>query len=73
MTTTVPWAAVTAQLQRQDMTQATLARITGLSPSYINDMIRGRRAPTERAVRLIAAVLQVAPGDIRPADEEVAA
>ncbi|AJE32556.1 Xre family transcriptional regulator [Corynebacterium humireducens NBRC 106098 = DSM 45392] len=54
------------------MTQTTLARETGFSVSYINDLIRGRRSPNGRVISRVAAVLKVPKSMLIPATEDAA-
>lgn len=71
-TTTEPhiWTELLVFLDRDGMSQATLARATGISPSYLNDMIRGRRAVTGRARKAIAATLRVPQSMLIPRESD---
>lgn len=53
------WVELKTLLERSGMSQAALARAAGISPQYLNDMIRGRRPPGGRAIVKIARVLKV--------------
>lgn len=46
-------------LQAQNMTQAECAKRTGLSPQYISDIVRGRRAVSTRAAFALERVLRL--------------
>lgn len=54
-----PWIELQALLDRDGMTQRQLARESGLSPQYVNDIIRGRAMPSPRARKAFAEVLRV--------------
>lgn len=53
------WVELKTLLDQVGMSQIALARATGISPQYINDMIRGRRPAGARARVKIARALKV--------------
>lgn len=64
-----PWIELQALLDRDGITQRQLARESGLSPQYVNDMIRGRVAPSPRARKTFADVLRVPVALLLPPEE----
>lgn len=70
MTTKTPWKELEVLLDRDGMTQAQLAARTGLSVSYVNDLIRGRRQVNGRTRRLIAETLRVPQSMLIPHTED---
>lgn len=59
MTTKRPWTELQILLDRDGMSQTELSRQTGISISYINDMLRGRRHPSNEMRRRIASAIKV--------------
>lgn len=54
-----PWTTLTAMREKDGHTMASLARTAGISPSYLNDLEKGRRAPSSAVTRKLAAALNV--------------
>lgn len=63
-----PWDTLLAELERQALPQRHLARSAGISPGYLNDLIRGRRRVTGRVLRAVADSLGVPTEQIMPAE-----
>ena len=61
-----PWDELRALLERDDMTQRQLARETGYSPQYINDIIQGRVLPSYKVCRKFSEVLRYPVENILP-------
>lgn len=73
MTTPKPWRELQTFLDRDGITQRMLAKRSGLSPSYINDLIHGRRNPNGHVRKTIADALNLPPFMLIPRQEEEAA
>lgn len=69
MTTKRPWTELQVLLDRDGMTQSQLSEITGISRQYINDMLKGRKAPHAAVRRNIAKALRVPPSMLIPERE----
>lgn len=70
MNTPRPWIELQVFLHRDGMTQAQMARKIGISPSYLNELIRGRRTPNGRIINLAARALKVPFSMLIPSDDE---
>lgn len=64
------WTELLVLLDRDGMTQAQLAHTVGMSASYLNDMIRGRRRVTGKYRKAIAEVLRVPQSMLMLAQEQ---
>lgn len=73
MDTPRPWIELQIFLHRDGMTQLQMAEKIGISPSYLNELIRGRRRPNGRIINLAAAALKVPKSMLIPAITEEAA
>lgn len=62
-----PWAEVQVFLDRDGINQQELAAKTGLSKTYLSNLITGYRTPSARAIQCIANALRVPQTMIIPA------
>lgn len=69
MTPQRPWIEAQILMERDGMTQTRLAKQIGISISYLNDIIRGRKRPNGRIIGLVAKELKVPFSMLVPATE----